>query len=321
MLEEPRSVNYTLTSLDASIIIPTKNEAKNIDRCLRGIFSQNTEHQFEVIIIDTGSTDETIDIVSGYDIRLKRISPRGFRHSKVRNFGAKISKGEYLIFISGDAYPANTHWVDSLLSNFTTDTIAGVFGKQIPFPDADPIVQRQLSIYYGDTRRINKKYDRMSFQTFFFSNVNSAIRKEIWQMHPLDEDYIYCEEIEWATWAILNGYQSIYDPSAAVYHSHNCPLRLALKRRYLDGRAHKRIFRDTYRLGNTLGNSSTLRTFIRTANPMKDVAVLRKRYAERSFVREILHVFIYRAIQSIGYLLGYLDLPISETYLMYEKFK
>ena len=304
--------------LNASVIVLTKNGEETIGKCLEGVFSQKSEHQFEVIIIDSGSTDATLDIVSGYDVRLIRIKPENFHNAKTRNHGARISRGEYLIFITQDAWPTNAHWMDSLLSNFTTNQIAGVFGKQIPLPVANSIIQRQLSIYYGNTRRINKKCNRMTFQTtFLFSNVNSAIRKKIWQIHPFDEDRVYAEDLEWATGLILNGYQTIYDPSAAVYHSHNNTLRIVLKRSYHDGRSHKRIFRDKYRLSNIIRNS--LRTFLRTANPTKDTGFVRKNLTRRSFIRGVLFSLAYRTAQSIGYLLGYLDFSVFNPYLSLYK--
>jgi len=70
MLKVTNASWLLLALLNASVIVLTKNGEETISKCLEGVFSQKSEHQFEVIILDSGSTDATLDLVSGYDLRL-----------------------------------------------------------------------------------------------------------------------------------------------------------------------------------------------------------------------------------------------------------
>lgn len=86
-----------------SVIIPTFNEERNIDRCLESIASQ-TYRNLEIILVDDGSTDKTVKIAQGWQKKLNlKIFPRKrSERSKTRNFGAKKSSGKYLLFLDTD---------------------------------------------------------------------------------------------------------------------------------------------------------------------------------------------------------------------------
>ncbi|MCK4667799.1 glycosyltransferase family 2 protein, partial [Candidatus Dependentiae bacterium] len=86
--------------ISVSIIIPTKNGEKYLDRVLNMLFSQETAFDFEVIIIDSGSKDKTLKIIKKYPAQLIKIRPREFGHGKTRNYGVGISKGKFLVFLT-----------------------------------------------------------------------------------------------------------------------------------------------------------------------------------------------------------------------------
>ena len=113
---------WTEKKVDVSIIIPAKNEVTTIRRCLEGVFGQKTAHAFEIILIDSGSTDGTMAEFPGKfpGITTIRIKPEEFGHGRTRNLGAGVAKGEFLVFLNADAWPADEHWLDSLISGFET---------------------------------------------------------------------------------------------------------------------------------------------------------------------------------------------------------
>jgi len=82
-----------------SIIIPTLNEEKYIQECLKSIKNQDYSN-FEVIVVDSYSDDKTLEIVKNFDVKIVRTKKKGIGHA--RNVGAKIAKGEYLCFIDAD---------------------------------------------------------------------------------------------------------------------------------------------------------------------------------------------------------------------------
>jgi rhamnosyltransferase len=225
--------------IDISIILPVKNEGKGIDKCLASIFSQRTSYSYEVIVIDSGSKDNTLDIAEKYPIKLERIKPEEFGHGKTRNFGASLARGEFLVYLTGDAIPANESWLVNLILNFNEDSVAGVYSRQIPKPDCNPLTLRE--IYQGFTpikevRSIEglerEDYLRNLKRLTYFSNVSSAIRKRVWDEIPLNDKTIYAEDQEWARRVLEAGYTIVYEPKSTVYHSHNDSLWKTLKKVY-----------------------------------------------------------------------------------------
>ena len=92
--------------MDVSIVIPTKNGGHLFEKVLDAVFKQKTEYEYEVICVDSGSKDGTLDVIRKYPCRLFQIEPSEFGHGKTRNYGASKGNGTYIIFITQDALPA-----------------------------------------------------------------------------------------------------------------------------------------------------------------------------------------------------------------------
>src|SRR5713226_2358757 len=104
--------------IETSIVIPTKNGAQDIGNCVEAVYSQKGVAPFEVIVIDSGSTDATLEIARRYPVRIEQIPAETFHHARTRNFAASIAKGEFLVFLSQDAIPASDAWLGAMISNF-----------------------------------------------------------------------------------------------------------------------------------------------------------------------------------------------------------
>jgi rhamnosyltransferase len=230
-----------------SIIILAKNEEKNIGACLKGIYSQNYNEEFEVIVIDSGSEDKTVQIAKQYPIRLIEIPSQEFHHGRTRNLGARLAKGENLVYITADAFPINNNWLENLLSPLEDNGVAGVYGRQIAYEDANPMEKFFYSYFYPKAKRVvsstdlNRGLEEFYINYVFLSNVNSALKKEVWRRYKFDENIIMAEDKKWAIDILRAGYKLLYEPDAAVYHSHNYSLISAFKRRFDDGVAIKQI--------------------------------------------------------------------------------
>ena len=84
-----QTVDKKNEKVDVSIIIPAKDEEENIGKCLEAIYNQETNYRFEVIVIDSGSSDQTLDIAKKYSsVQVVEIQPGEFGHGKTRNLGA-----------------------------------------------------------------------------------------------------------------------------------------------------------------------------------------------------------------------------------------
>ena len=88
--------------MNVSIVIPTKNGGELLDKVLAKVFAQKTQYEYEVICVDSGSTDETVDIIKKYPCQLYEIPPQEFGHGKTRNYGAEKGTGEYIVFFQED---------------------------------------------------------------------------------------------------------------------------------------------------------------------------------------------------------------------------
>jgi len=224
--------------VETTIIILTKNAGKGFKKTLGGIFSQKYDGVFEVLMIDSGSTDETLGIAEKYRITLIKIKPEEFNHGKTRNLGVENANGKYMVFITQDAIPKDDHWLENLINNLKDDKIAGVYGRQIAKDDATPMEKFFLSQQYPPLKIIRslnnmgKGVDNRGLQHggAIFSNANSAIKKEYLEKYKFPEDLVFGEDQVWCKKVLSARYNIVYDPSAAVYHSHNYSLKTTFQR-------------------------------------------------------------------------------------------
>lgn len=210
--------------MKASVVILTKNGRKYIQNSLDAIFAQKLQHDLEVIMIDSGSRDGTLEIARRYPIILHQIHSESFSHSTTRNFGASLASGDYVVYLSQDAVPADGSWLESLLSPMVKDPLVGaVFGRQLPAADANPVNRFRINWIYGSESSVKQKVPAKEFsrKSFNFSNVNSAIRKELLLKFPFRRDLPFCEDIYLAEQLLNAGYRIAYSSVAAVFHSHN----------------------------------------------------------------------------------------------------
>lgn len=94
------------------------------------IFRQDIDKQYEVIIIDSGSQDSTLEIARRYPVKILEISANEFSHGRTRNQGARVANGGIVVFLNADATPTNEYWLKSIVDNFKNDErIAGVYSR------------------------------------------------------------------------------------------------------------------------------------------------------------------------------------------------
>src|SRR3989338_6460644 len=125
--------------METSIIIRTKNEEKWISENLKRLANQ-TYKNFEIILVDSGSTDKTLDIINQFinvlNIRIFKIKPEEFSYPFALNFGIKQSLAEkYLVFLSGHSLPISKTWIEYGIKNFTDNKIMGAYGFVWALPD------------------------------------------------------------------------------------------------------------------------------------------------------------------------------------------
>ncbi|MCL2864028.1 MAG: glycosyltransferase family 2 protein [Lachnospiraceae bacterium] len=227
--------------MDATIVIPTKNAGDILNRTLGMVFSQKTQFTYEVICVDSGSKDNTLEIIKQYPCILYEIPAQEFGHGKTRNYGASQGKGEFIVFITQDAAPAKEDWLEQLiLAVKSDDQIAGGFGIHYPYEDCNALDRVDLvrhfqnygmenTIFYIDDMEKFKNDNAYMQHLAFFSDNNSCIRRAVWQQYPYP-DVNFAEDQIWMRKMMEKGYKKVYCPKAPVYHSHNFKLSTYYKR-------------------------------------------------------------------------------------------
>lgn len=242
--------------MDASIVIPVKNGGERLNQVLDMINRQETEFSYEVICVDSGSGDDSVETIKRHGCILKQIPPEEFGHGKTRNLGASLGTGEFILFVTQDAMPADTHWLDQMLKAMKTDTnIAGGFGIHYPYPDCnypDRLMLQEHFARFGnenhvfeiteENRKLYEEDEGYRQYLAFFSDNNSCLRRSVWEQIPYD-DVDYAEDQFWARKILEAGYGKVYCPAAGVYHSHNYPLLSYSKRYYDDFKAVYRVYK------------------------------------------------------------------------------
>ncbi|MGQ4646881.1 glycosyltransferase [Lyngbya aestuarii] len=227
-------------SITASILIRTKNEARDLPKALDIIRNQSLK-PVDIIVVDSGSTDGTVDIVKQQsEIKLIQMLPEEFTFGSSLNIGFEAAQGEVVVSLSAHAFPCDQHWLQNLVKHFDDPQVAGVYGKQVPQPDAWPPVQRDYLSYYRDQLRVQNNL--ANFSDHSFSNANSAIRFQSWKRRPFNETLTGAEDREWARIMLDLGYKIVYEPKAALYHSHNEPFLKVYQRTYREALAHEAIY-------------------------------------------------------------------------------
>ena len=196
--------------MKVSIIIRSKNEEKWIGLCLESIFSQSYE-DFEVILVDNNSTDGTVKKAKNWPVKLLKIDK--FLPGDAINQGIRKSSGDIIICLSAHCIPTSKKWLSSLIKPLDDQSIAGVYGKQIPLSSSSALNKRDLFIVFGDERRVQAK-------DTFFHNANSAFTRKTWNKFPFDSDATNIEDRLWGQEVIKSGAKIAYEPDACVYHHH-----------------------------------------------------------------------------------------------------
>lgn len=213
-----------------SIIIRTKNEEKWISECLKRLREQ-TYQDFEIIVVDSGSTDRTLEMVRQFDVRLFQIRPEEFSYPFALNYGCRQAyASEYFVFLSAHSLPSSRTWLEDGIRNFS-DTIMGIYGFVWALPDGSIGEKIIFNEWLCRVRSMfRKKMVIREVQMGVLGFTNTIIRRDLWEQHHFDERYgLGGEDGEWARFWFARGYYAIRTIDFSVYHSHGLGFKALLK--------------------------------------------------------------------------------------------
>ena len=201
--------------MKVSIVIRTYNEQQHLGELLRGIQSQEGPHEIETVIVDSGSTDRTLEIASGFPVRVVPIRKEEFSFGRSLNIGCAAATGEALVFVSGHCIPAGPRWIADLVAPLGRDGIVYAYGGQLG-NDSSHFSEKQIFQKYFPPGT-----DKLPQEGFYCNNANAALLRSVWQDHRFDEELTGLEDMHLAKRLVLQGMKVGYVAAAAVYHLHS----------------------------------------------------------------------------------------------------
>ena len=237
--------------INISVIIPTKNAGKEFEYLLKMLRNQKGFNSIEIVIVDSGSTDETLSIAKEYDSKIINILPEDFSHSYARNIGAENASGNYLLFTVQDALPPTNTWLYNLMAVLKNNDIAAVSCAEIPREDADLFYRVICWNHYNFLGVTNK--DKISGmpeipnyitlrQNGQLSDIACLISKDKFMNYKYRNSY--AEDLDLGIRLIKDGYKIAFLSSTKIIHSHNRAAYYFLKRGYVDNLFLADVFND-----------------------------------------------------------------------------
>ncbi len=229
-----------------SVVIPVKDGGLDLVRCLEAIARQQVDEEVEVVVIDSGSSDGSVERARRLGARVHEIRPEEFSHGGARNLGAELARGDILVFTSQDAYATDETWLASLVAPLR-ERERGRRRLRAPAParGGNPVralLPRLPLRARARARSVSSIPTRSAFEATLFSNVNSAVPRAVLERYPLATDVIMSEDQEWSRRVLLAGLEIVYEPRAAVRHSHAYTVASAFRRFFDSGVSADRAY-------------------------------------------------------------------------------
>ncbi len=213
-----------------SVVIPVKDGERWLGRLLGALEDQDPS---EVLVIDSGSRDRSVDLARAAGVRVLEIEPSEFGHGHTRNLGVERTTGELVLFLTQDAIP-EPGWLEAHRATFDLDQSVGAsFGPHLPHPDTSPMIARELEDFFSLFSPDGRPALQGGSDLVFLSNVNSAYRRDCWQELGGFAEVPYAEDQAFAQAMLDSSWRRAYQPAAAVRHAHDyTPVEFL--RRYFD---------------------------------------------------------------------------------------
>ena len=271
-----------------SIIIRTLNEEKYLPELLATIKKQSSDDfEVEIVIVDSGSTDKTLEIAQAYSARITFIEKANFSFGRSLNVGCEFANGKYLVFVSGHCIPVGGRWIHDIVTPLKEEKCLYTYGRQ-EARDTTKFSERQLfSKYFPDTAQIPQ-------EGFFCNNANAALLKSAWEKYKFNENLTGCEDMELAKRLCADGGKIGYVAGASVFHIHDETWRQVKTRYEREAVALQKIMPEVH-----LTKFDVLRFFL--AGLAKD---MRAALSQRVLLDNFGSIIIFRWAQYSGAYVG-----------------
>lgn len=224
-----------------SIIIRALNEERWLSRALDACKSQVRDFDVptELVLVDSGSTDSTIDIARRYGCRIVHIDKAEFTFGRSLNRGCDAASGDILVFLSAHCIPTSDSWLENLTRPLTNGACQYAYGRQVGHEISRFSEHRVFAHYYGEDSLLPQ-------QGFFCNNANSAIPRSVWSQHRFDEIVTGLEDMVLAKTIVAGGGKIGYVADAPVVHIHEETLQQTCRRYYREALTMRSIMPEVH---------------------------------------------------------------------------
>lgn len=216
------------------VVMRTKNSDWVVDSALAALFSQRHEAH-DLLVVDSGSTDQTLPIVRRYPHRLVEIAGSDYYPGRVLNMAMEQTTSPIVVFQNSDSVPLDPYALERLLAPFDDPAVRATFARQVPRPDAHTWVREEYAVSFPEHGEAPP--------WMIYSLPFAAMRRTAWQEHRFYDDAWGSEDTEWGHRERALGHPIRYVPESVVMHSHNYTLKQLYGRRFIEGEADAFIFR------------------------------------------------------------------------------
>ncbi len=273
------------------------NEEKHIGRLLSGLLAQTLPPD-EILVVDSGSTDATLSIASRFPVKIIHVRKEEFSFGRALNIGCQNAGNDFLVIVSAHVYPVYTSWADEILKPFDDPKVALVYGKQRGNETTKFSERQVFKKWFPDTVLASQRHP-------FCNNANAAIRRELWEKHPYDEQLTGLEDLSWAKTITEENYEIYYEPKAVVIHVHDETYRQIYNRYYREALALKKIYPQ-----EKFGRREFVRLFC--SNVYADMVYA---WAKKVFLQSFTEIVMFRWMQFTGTHRGFSDSYIKGSNL------
>ena len=273
-----------MTRPDISIVFRALNEAKWFGQALEACKSQDLgDLTAEIILVDSGSTDGTLEIARSHNVRIVEIPKSRFTFGRSLNWGCEAAEGKYLVFISAHCIPAHDKWLWNLVEPIRAGICEYSYGRQIGH-ECTHFSENQIFAKYFP------EYDKLPQGDYFINNANSAIPRETWEKYRFDEDCTGLEDMVLGKAIFEDGGKMGYVADAPVIHIHEETLRQTYRRYYREALTLRDIMPDVQVRLLDVPRYVLAATFHDYSEALK----------ERTFFRNCLPIIAFRSMQFWG---------------------
>jgi rhamnosyltransferase len=234
-----------------SVVIPVMNGGERLAQVLAAVREQMIDAEVEIVVSDSGSTDGSADRAREYGARVIEIKRSEFSHGSTRNLLVGEARGSYVALLTQDAEPADAHWLEHLLGAFSLAADVGlVYGPYVARAGASPSVRLELERWFGSLRPGVERLEveertlpavALMGRRGFFSDANACISRAAWEQVPF-RDIPYAEDRALALDMLRAGFAKVYQPNAAVLHSHEYGMRQRFRRAFDEWRGLRDVY-------------------------------------------------------------------------------